>query len=200
MNKDFFKNKAKDYEQVKNRVANVQNIARSIIDRIKFEADMHIMDFGSGTGLLLEKIAPLVAKITAIDISKSMNQQLEMKSDRLACELDIIELDLSISNLDRKFDGIISSMTMHHIDDTQAMFDKFYIMLNSGGFIAISDLETEDGSFHTEDTGIFHFGFDRKKFLALATKAGFKSVEITDVSTINKPQGDYPVFLMTATK
>ena len=30
--------------------------------------------------------------------------------------------------------------------------------LNSVGFIAIADLDTENGSFHDEDTGVFHQG------------------------------------------
>ena len=37
------------------------------------------MDFGSGTGLLLEIIAPRVNKIAALDISKTMNKELESK-------------------------------------------------------------------------------------------------------------------------
>ena len=35
-------------------------------------------------------------------------------------------------------------------------------MLNDNGVIAIADLDIEDGNFHIEDTGVFHFGFERK--------------------------------------
>ncbi len=198
MTKDFFKHKAESYERVDHRVANVENIANSIINHIHFESTMNIMDFGSGTGLLLEKIAPFVSSITAVDVSKSMNEQLDKKRDGLACELEIAELDLTKSNLNKTFDGIISSMTMHHIDDVQAMFTKFYSMLNKDGFIAIADLETEDGSFHTEDTGVFHFGFDREELFGFAKAAGFTNIEVSSVSTVNKPHGNYPVLLLTA--
>ena len=198
MTNDFFKHKAESYEQDNRRVANVENIAASILSRIHFEADMHIMDFGSGTGLLLENIAPVVGNITAVDISISMNEQLEKKRDSLTCELEILEMDLSKTNLDRKFDGIISSMTMHHVDDVKTMFARFHSMLNSDGFIAIADLETEDGSFHSEDTGVFHSGFDRDELLNFAKGAGFSSVEVEAICTVHKPQGDYPILLLTA--
>lgn len=200
MSNDFFKHKAGSYDQVNHRVANVDNIASSILNDIQLEPSMEIMDFGSGTGLLLEKIAPAVKKISAVDISKSMNEQLSQKSASLECELDIIELDLSRSRLPKKFDGIISSMTMHHIENIDAMFDTFASMLNEGGFIAIADLDTEDGSFHTEDTGVFHFGFDRTEFTRSAEKAGFSRIKITSASTVHKPQGDFSVFLLTAYK
>ena len=200
MNKDYFEHKAENYEQTKNRVDNVENIANSILSNIDLDKAMHLMDFGSGTGLLLKRIAPYVARITAIDISPSMNKQLNKKRKDLECELEILEIDLAKSRLDRKFDGIISSMTMHHVEDLGSMFENFYVMLNDDGVIAIADLDLEDGSFHTEDTGIFHFGFDRNVFSNFAVAAGFRNVKVISASTVHKPQGDYPIFLLTGNR
>ena len=200
MNTDFFRNKAKDYEAKSQRVENVEKIAGAVTGSINFSPDMHIMDFGSGTGLLLERIAPLVKSITAVDISRSMNEQLEKKRRSLKCDLEIIEMDLSDSTLNRSFDGIISSMTMHHVKDVQAMMHKFYSMLNEGGFIALADLDAEDGSFHTEDTGVFHSGFDRQEFSGFAAASGFNKVSMITANTIHKSRGDFPIFLMTAHK
>jgi cyclopropane fatty-acyl-phospholipid synthase-like methyltransferase len=198
MSIDHFAGKADSYEQNPNRVDNVANIANAILGAFKFNRSMHIMDFGSGTGLLLERIAPHVGKMTAVDVSKSMNRQLQEKRDRLPCELEILEVDLAQTNIPLQVDGIISSMTMHHIEDVGAMFKKFYAMVKGGGFIAISDLDTEDGSFHTEDTGVFHQGFDRQEIARAASDAGFQSVNVLSASVVHKPQGDFGVFLLTA--
>ncbi len=200
MSKDYFKHKSKDYEKDRNRVNNVANIANAIKRNIEFEKTMHIMDFGSGTGLLLEKIAPLVGKITAVDISKSMNTELAAKRETIDCELEILQMDLSESKPEKKFDGIISSMTMHHINDISAMFHNFYEMLDENGFIAISDLDLEDGSFHTEDTGVYHHGFEREEFVNFAKQAGFKNLEIMSASLARKPHGEYPIFLLIGYK
>ena len=200
MKNDYFEHKAGNYEQDKDRVTNVENIANSILNNVHFDKGMNIMDFGSGTGLLLERIAPFVGKITAVDISESMNNELESKRANLGCKLEIVEMDLTKSKLDKKFDGIVSSMTMHHIKDIKTMFIDFYSLLNENGFIAIADLDLEDGSFHTEDTGVFHFGFDREVFLNTAVAAGFRNVKITTASIDHRPQGDYPVFLLTGNK
>ena len=200
MSKDYFELKADSYDKDANRVGNVNNIANSILSSIPFNKNMHIMDFGSGTGLLLERVAPFVKKITAVDVSEAMCKQLNEKIKNLDCEVEILQLDLTKTKLDIKFDGIISSMTMHHIEDTQTMFNDFYAMLNDKGVIAISDLDTEDGSFHTEDTGVFHFGFDRKAFQDKAIAAGFRNVKIITASIDEKPHGKYPVFLLTGNK
>ena len=200
MSHDYFAHKAEEYDQNEQRVANVENIANAILSQIQLDKQMHIMDFGSGTGLLLERTAPYVNKITAVDISKSMNAQLAQKKDNLACELEIRELNLATTALEQKFDGIVSSMTMHHIEDTKAMFAKFYAMLNENGFIAIADLDLEDNTFHKEDTGVYHFGFDRGNLLRIAQEVGFQNASICDASTVHKPQGSYPVFLLTASR
>ncbi|MBU1108277.1 MAG: class I SAM-dependent methyltransferase [Candidatus Riflebacteria bacterium] len=199
-NRDYFAQKAGIYEQNVSGVDNVENIANSIIKAVSPSKEMHLLDFGSGTGLLLERIAPFVAKITALDVSKAMNSQLEAKLARLKCDVEIVEMDLSRADLDKKFDGIISSMTMHHIENIGAMLKKFYSMIRVGGFIAIADLDTEDGSFHTEDTGIFHLGFDRNEIANMAKEAGFGDVRVSSASVVHRPDGDYPVFLLTATR
>lgn len=200
MSNDFFQHKASSYDKVKSRVANVENIANSIINNINFESGMNIMDFGSGTGLLLERIAPYVKKITAVDISESMNKQLDDKREALQCELEILPIDLSQTKLDLQFDGIISSMTLHHIKDIESMFTRFYDYIKDDGILAIADLDSEDGSFHTEDTGVFHFGFNREFISNIASNVGFKNISIVSTSVVSKPQGNYSVFLLTAIK
>jgi len=199
MNKDFFQHKANNYEKDKNRVDNVSNIANAIIKEIKFNNTMK-MDFGSGTGLLLEKIAPYVKKITAVDMSTSMNKKLNDKRDLLHCELEILEIDLSKTKLEESFDSIISSMTLHHIKNIKNILTDFYNMLNQNGTIALADLDIEDGSFHTEDTGVYHFGFDRDELIKITKSIGFKNVKIQNASVAHKPHGAYPIFLLTANK
>lgn len=196
MNRDWFEDKAPDYEKNSKRVQNVDNIARAIIGCTPLNRDMHLMDFGSGTGLLLERIAPYVGKITAVDVSPAMNAQLRGKRDSLDCELDILEIDLEHSQINGNFDGIISSMTMHHVEDVAAMLARFHALLKDDGFIAIADLDAEDGSFHSEDTGVHHHGFAREAMLRMAGAAGFRDVSVTEASIVRKPQGDYPVFLL----
>jgi cyclopropane fatty-acyl-phospholipid synthase-like methyltransferase len=199
MSQDYFAHKANTYEQNPNRVDNVSNIANAVLKKVQLEPTMQLLDFGSGTGLLLEKIAPYVSKITAVDISPSMIRQLEGKRTALPCELEIREIDLEKQGMDDRFDGIISSMTMHHIKDIDAMFRRFHTLVKPGGFIAIADLDKEDGTFHSEDTGIFHFGFERDVIAQAAKEAGFVNVDVIPASVISKEEREYPVFLLSAT-
>ena len=196
--KDLVAHKAKSYEARKNRVDNVGNIADAILATIRLDPAMHLVDFGAGTGLLLERIAPHVRKITSIDVSPAMAQQLREKKSRLPCELEQLELDLETADPPGLYDGIISSMTLHHVRDIKGLFRKFHAMVRPGGAIALSDLDKEEGSFHQEETGVQHFGLERPWIETVARAAGFTDVATRDASVIHKSNGDYPIFLLTA--
>ena len=199
--KDYFAGKAHTYENNAARVTNVHTIADAILEKIIYDREnTHLMDFGSGTGLLTSQVAPYVRKITTVDISASMNEVLREKMDAMACEIEMRECDLVTTELEECYDGIISSMTIHHVEDVQALLRKFYRLLKSGGTIALADLDKEDGSFHTENTGVFHFGFDQETFASWAKSAGFEDINIEIVSIAKKPYGEYPIFLLTGRK
>lgn len=197
---DQFAHKSKTWDMNSKRVQNAKGIADLIVKNIKFDKSMELMDFGAGTGLLSYFVAPFVSKIVAVDNSPSMLKEFHSKCDEFKCETEVIEKDLTTDTLDRKFDGVISSMTIHHLEDIPALLSKLYTMVNEGGFIALADLDSEDGSFHSDNTGVFHYGFDRAELAKHAQDAGFKDVSFSLASTINKPHREFTVFLMTASK
>ncbi len=197
---DHFAHKSKSWDMNSIRVQNAKGIAGIIVKNIKLDKSMELMDFGAGTGLLSYFVAPFVSKVVAVDNSPSMLLEFENKCHEFACETEVLEKDLSTETLDRKFDGIISSMTIHHLEDTKTLLLKLYGMLNDGGFMAIADLDSEDGSFHSDNTGVFHYGFDRIILENMAKEVGFKNIHFDLASTINKPHRTFTVFLMTGIK
>lgn len=77
-------------------------------------------------------------------------------------------MDLVTCDLNGTFDGSNSSMTLHHIKDIERILSKFHSYLSEGGFLAVSDLDLENRSFHKEDAGVHHFGFDRDQLIKAA--------------------------------
>ncbi len=200
MKKDHFAHKSKSWDMSDKRVKNAQAIADDIVRTIPLNKDMTLMDFGAGTGLLSYFVSPRVGKIVAVDNSPSMLEMFQEKREEFACEIEILQVDLSHEKLERLFDGIISSMTIHHIEDIEALFATLYAMLEDGGFIAIADLDSEDGSFHSDNEGVFHYGFERDMFAQVAKKVGFRDISFDTVSTIQKPHNDFTIFMMRAYK
>jgi len=198
MSIDQFAHKSKSWDMNSKRVQNAKSIAQLITENVTLSSTMRVMDFGAGTGLLSYFIAPYVDTIVAVDNSPSMLEKFKEKSSEFDAKTEVIELDLSQTDIHQTFDGIISSMTIHHIKDTEALFKKFYKMLNQDGFIAIADLESEDGTFHSDNQGVFHFGFEREVLEKMAKEIGFKEVHFRLANTIKKPHQEFNIFLMFA--
>lgn len=195
---DFFEHKAESFDNNRPHLESIEKISNAIVNAVQLQPSMHIMDFGSGTGLLLERLAPHVKKVTAVDVSPSMNKVLEGKRDKLACELEILPIDLSTAELEDRYDGIVSSMTMHHIENVEQMFHQLYKFVKPGGFVAIADLDKEDGTFHKkEELGVYHHGFERDLMARAASDAGFQSISLETASHVAKDYGNYPIFLLT---
>ncbi len=198
MKKDHFAHKSKSWDMSSKRVQNAKSIADGIVQNIALSKEMVVMDLGAGTGLLSYFVAPYIDTVVAVDNSPSMLEVFKEKCSEFGCKTEVIEADLSTDKINREFDGIISSMTIHHLEDTKALLTSLYSMLKTNGFIALADLDIEDGSFHSDNEGVYHFGFDREKLEAIAKEVGFIDIEFQTVSTISKPHREFTIFLMIA--
>ena len=69
-----------------------------------------------------------------------MLEEFIAKQAEFDCTTEVVKADIMADDVKLKADGIISSMTMHHIEDIRSLFEKLYMMLNDNGFIAIADL------------------------------------------------------------
>ena len=107
--------------------------------------------------------------------------------------------------LSGRYDLVVSAMTLHHVKDIEPLFDEFARITAPGGRLCIADLDPDDGEFHDDNTGVFHFGFARAALREVFEQAGFEHVEATDAAEMVKPgrNGEarrFTVFLMTGTR
>ena len=192
-----FDKKAQNWDSGDIRVNGAKKIADAIEQKIDLTQDMEVLDFGVGTGLLGFEIAKKVKQVYGVDTSAGMLAKLQEKNSD-ALNIIPIQQDIIKEPLTQKFDGIVSSMTLHHVENLEEFFTTIRENLKENGFIAIADLEEEDGTFHSDNEGVHHFGFVAEKLRELVQKAGFKDVKIENINTINKPHRDFGVFLLTA--
>lgn len=186
-------------------------LALSVFDamskNIRFTKDMDLLDFGCGTGLLSLNLLPLVKSVTGADSSQGMLDILNSKISAQKLEgIKTVFIDLENGDtIPGMYDVITCSMAMHHIKDTAAFLEKFQRVLKPGGYLAIADLDSEDGMFHDNNEGVFHNGFSRLDMKNIFLKAGFSSVSDFTAAEVSKTHSDdntksYSVFLITGKK
>ena len=197
---DLFEEKAKEWDMNELVLKLSAAVGAAIREQVELNDSIQVMDFGAGTGLVTTQIAGQVGKITAVDVSESMLDQLVAK-EHLKLKVDAVCQNILEIPLETRFDLIVSAMAMHHVEDTDALVQSFADHLKPGARIALADLDSEDGTFHPADTeGVFHHGFDRAEFQAILESKGFREVNFVTAHTVNKEGKTYPIFLVTAVK
>jgi len=197
---DLFASRSKDWDKLQRRVNVAKKTADIICSSINLNKKETVIDFGAGTGLLSSFLDTKVKKIIGVDKSLAMLDEFSKKN--FACEQEVLKLDIDNNDFPQNLqvDGIISTMTLHHIKDIKLLFKKFYKILKNKGFIALTDLEKEDGTFHKNNEGVYHFGFEKEKLRLIAQKSGFLNISFFDVFTVIKPHKDFKLFCMVAFK
>ena len=192
---------AASWDEEPRRVELAGEIAEAIRGTLPLSAEWDAMDFGCGTGLVTLHLAPFLRSILAVDSSRGMLDRLDAKVQ--AAGVENVRTFMAEQLLDEptaaRFNLITSAMTLHHIQDIVPLLRSFHARLQPGGYVALADLETEDGTFHEDPTGVFHSGFSREGLAELLGLAGFSSISVRSVTEIRKGERRFPVLLATAT-
>ena len=206
-NIDRFRDKAAKWDDNPVRVGVSDGIFTGLASLLPLSKEMCAAEIGAGTGLITVPLAEKVKEVAAFDLSADMLELLRQKITAYA--IDNIHVHAAVfpndDIADTAFDLIYSGMTLHHIEDVSGLLQQIYRFLRPGGYMAIADLKKEDGSFHHDNNGVCHFGFELEDITRLAQDAGFRVQTVPIVHTVRKPdatgtQREYPVFLLVAKK
>jgi ubiquinone/menaquinone biosynthesis C-methylase UbiE len=189
------------------RVARAEALAAAIVRAVPIADGTRAIELGAGTGLLGLALrdqvgAARLARLVLTDASAGMLKVAAAKiAERRLTGVETVSFDV-VSDpppAGAPYDLALSLLLLHHVQDTAAALRAVARLLAPGGWLALSDLDTEDGSFHgaTAD-GIHHRGFDRRRLRALAADAGFVGVKVGSAGLIERDGRAYPLFLLTA--
>lgn len=196
-----FDDRARDWDKDKMHMDRSIAIAAAIEKTIPLNKNMKALEYGAGTGILSFLLKDKFSEIILMDSSQEMINVCNEKVDYYKSKhIKPLWYDLEHNDYPEKFDFIYHQMVLHHVTDVDAILTKFYSLINSGGYIVIADLYTEDGSFHGPEVKV-HLGFDPEKLARQLTKIGFHNITNRICFSIERPNGNrYPVFLLTAMK
>ena len=193
---------AKIWDEAPYRVENTKKIGQAIVKNVPLSKNWKVLDLGAGTGLLTFYIQPYVKAIDAIDNSQGMLEKLKEKAESAnILTINPILKGLEKDNLgENEYDAIISSKALHHMKDITSFLRKLYKTLKKGAYLAIADLEKEDGDFHSDNDRVYYFGFSKEELENYFKEAGLENFKFLIVNKIEKNNKEYPIFLAIGKK
>ncbi|MGB1227669.1 MAG: class I SAM-dependent methyltransferase [Poseidonibacter sp.] len=176
----------------------VQNIKK----HVNTEEKIKILDYGCGTGLVAFALSNETNIVIGMDNSLGMVEAFNQKIKNLDFKnIKAIKHNINNEELEENsFDLITTSMTLHHIKDTDMFIKKCKKALKNSGFLCINDLDKEDGTFHSKhkNDGVFHFGFEKNNLSQLLKDNGFEIIDYSIVYTDKRNEKEYPIFNVIA--
>jgi 2-polyprenyl-3-methyl-5-hydroxy-6-metoxy-1,4-benzoquinol methylase len=179
-------------------------LAEAVRGAVDLAADVAVLEYGAGTGLLSHQLAPYVGSITVADASPGM---VEVARTRIGesghSHLRALRLDLTSDPAPgERYGLIVSVMAMHHVSDVPTVLAAFHQLLEPGGSVVLADLDHDPGHLFHDDDFDGHHGFDRDVLTGWLTGAGFVDVRFTTPHTVTKTVDgvprEFPIFLAVA--
>ncbi|MFQ7842628.1 MAG: class I SAM-dependent methyltransferase [Thomasclavelia spiroformis] len=184
---DFYNKQTQDEQHLKN-----------ILDFLPINADMKILDLGTGSGYLSFPIAKKYSNISVIGldiVEKALEvNRFRAKEEQIRNISFITYNDIEFPFSDSEFDMVISRYALHHFPDIQKSISEVSRVLKRGGFLFVSDPTPNandtsrfvDGYMQLKKDGHIKF-YTKEEWLQICGKYGLQFKKSFD-STIRFPK------------
>ncbi len=153
-------------------------LTRLSVERAVRLVGARVCDFGCGTGLLTEKLAPVCDVVVAVDTSDGMVERLRRKIDRLGLTnvhttTEAVEhaVNHNTEIFGRQFDAVVCSSVCAFLDDYAMTTGTLVRLLRPGGLFVQWDWELDPNSQEP-------FGLTREQVKATLLRSGLEAVQV----------------------
>ncbi|HUJ03064.1 MAG TPA: metalloregulator ArsR/SmtB family transcription factor [Rhizomicrobium sp.] len=174
----FFKANAADWERIRSLHAPEKDVENAIVRLAREGAIDSVLDAGTGTGRMLELLAPYIKRGVGVDSSPDM---LAIARDRLArahilhCQVRLADV-YRLPFAERDFDAVLFHQVLHYLEDPQGAIAEAARVLKQGGRILIADFAPHDLEFLRTELQHRRLGFSDREVQGWFQAAGLKSL------------------------
>jgi len=171
----YFKANASEWGRIRSLHAPERDVEAAILHLLADRPIEQLLDAGTGTGRMLELLAPHARRAIGIDSSPEM---LAIARDKLLrgplanCQVrlgDVYRLPFEVG-----FDAVVFHQVLHYLDDPAAAVSEAARVLKRGGRLLIADFAPHGLEFLRDDYAHRRLGFSDKEVQGWFQAAGLK--------------------------
>jgi ubiquinone/menaquinone biosynthesis C-methylase UbiE len=176
---ESFRQKGADWDEMRALDLPAQAVEDALLSLVPPGRDGRLLDIGTGTGRVLELLAPRVRQALGVDASKAM---LALARARLS-GLDFAHCAVRLADMyrlplsDQSFDTVVLQMVLHHAEDPAGAVQEATRVLSRGGRLLVIDLGQHDRADVTGKLAHRWPGFSDEAVNEMFTAAGITSLD-----------------------
>jgi ubiquinone/menaquinone biosynthesis C-methylase UbiE len=177
----YFKANAAEWERIRALHAPEQDVEAAIARHLTARSIENFLDAGTGTGRMLELIAPHAKRAVGIDVSPDM---LAIARDRLL-RADIHNAQVRLGDTYRLpflngasgngFDVVLFHQVLHYLDDPGAAVAEAARVMAPGGRLLVADFTPHHEEFLREEYAHRRLGFSDREVEGWFAAAGLST-------------------------
>ncbi len=176
----YFKANASEWGRIRGLHAPDREVEDAIVRLLSDQPIRQLLDAGTGTGRILEVLAPHVRRAVGVDVSPEMlaiARDKLMRGNLAHCQVrlaDTYRLPFEAGDPASGFDAVVFHQVLHYLDDPAAAVLEGARVMRSGGRLLIADFAPHELEFLREDFAHRRLGFSDKEVLGWFQAAGLK--------------------------
>ena len=186
----YFKANASEWGRIRALHAPEKDVEAAIVRHLGSQPIDHLLDAGTGTGRMIELLAPQAKRAVGVDVSPEMlaiARDRLMRSNLAHCQVrqgDMYRLPFVSGGALTGFDAVLFHQVLHYLDDPGAAVAEAARVMRAGGRMLIADFAQHDLEFLRQDFAHRRLGFSDREVQSWFVSADLKPLAVEAIAPL----------------
>jgi ubiquinone/menaquinone biosynthesis C-methylase UbiE/DNA-binding transcriptional ArsR family regulator len=196
----YFATRAADWDQIRALHAPEERVEAALAAMIGAKPFRNLLDLGTGTGRMLELLAPHAARAVGVDQSAAMLALARARIDQAGLRhVSLRQGDIYAPPVERNaYDLVVVHQVLHFLDDPARALAEATRALAPGGRLVIVDFDAHDQEFLRDEFAHRRLGFAVDEVEGYLAEAGLSAIRVERVPPARGEAGKLTVALWMA--
>ena len=197
---DYFARNAESWDRIRSLHASDEDVEAALLSALGDKRIETLLDIGTGTGRILQLLAPRCGRAVGIDASREMLALARAKLDEMGiANAQVRQGEVYRLPVDREaFDLVTLHQVLHYLEDPQAAVAEAARAIAPGGRLAIIDFSPHTQEFLRTDHAHLRLGFSAAVLAGFVEAAGLEVESINYLSASGGEVGELTVAICIA--